>query len=416
MSANPRQVALQALLEWEKGKAFSDEILHTLFERRKLRAPDRAFIRELFFGVLRNLTALDFLIARLRSSGQLEDRPRALLRLGLYQLFHLRVAPHAAVDETVKLGGAVRGLINAVLRRALREKPALEQTLAAAPLEIRASHPEFLLARWRTHFGEEATRALCAWDNQPAEVYARVNGLKVTIGELLRSAPSAERSPLHPRVLHVRHLPPAWLEQGLCYVQDPSTLLACELLDPQPGETVLDACAAPGGKTTYLAELMRNEGRLVACDLYESRVVRLRENLRRLAVANTEALVHDTMQMGGPLKSSTFDRILIDAPCSNTGVLRRRVDVRWRLTEEDFIRMPIQQLALLRRAAQVVKPGGTIVYSTCSLEPEENDGVVERALAQIPGLTLIEKRRLLPFQDNVDGAFAAKLVLSKPAK
>jgi 16S rRNA (cytosine967-C5)-methyltransferase len=230
------------------------------------------------------------------------------------------------------------------------------------------------------------------------------------MGELLRSSHDAERAPEHPHMLRVGHLPAAWLEEGLCYVQDPSTLLACELLDPQPGETVLDACAAPGGKTTYLAELMRNEGRLVACDLYESRVERLRENLQRLGVTNAEPLVHDTMQMGGPLQPATFDRVLIDAPCSNTGVLRRRVDVRWRLTEEDFIRMPIQQLALLRRAAQVVKPGGVIVYSTCSVEPEENDHVVEQALAQNPALKLVEVRRKLPFVDQVDGAFAAKFV------
>jgi 16S rRNA (cytosine967-C5)-methyltransferase len=130
-----------------------------------------------------------------------------------------------------------------------------------------------------------------------------------------------------------------------------------------------------------------------------------------LGVTNTEALVHDTMQLGGPLQPRTFDRILIDAPCSNTGVLRRRVDVRWRLTDEDFIRMPIQQLALLRRGAQVLKPGGTIVYSTCSLEREENDQVVEQALAQIPRLKLVECRRTLPFRDAMDGAFAAKFEL-----
>jgi 16S rRNA (cytosine967-C5)-methyltransferase len=409
---NPRQAALQALQEWEKGKAFSDEILHTLFARQRLRAADRGFVRETFFGVLRNLSALDFLIAQLRPEGTLDSRTRDVLRIGLYQLFHLRVAPHAAVHETVELGGKARGLVNAILRRALREKAALGRRLAEAPLEIQASHPEFLLARWRAHFGEEATRTLCAWDNRPAEVFARVNGLKVTMGELLRSSRDVEGVPEHPRMLRVGHIPSSWLEHGLCYVQDPSTLLACELLDPQPRETVLDACAAPGGKTTYLAELMRNEGRLVACDLYESRVERLRENLQRLGVTNAEPLIHDTMQMGGPLKPATFDRVLIDAPCSNTGVLRRRVDVRWRLTEEDFIRMPIQQLALLRRASQVVKPGGVIVYSTCSVEPEENDGVVEQALAQNPALKLVEVRRKLPFVDNVDGAFAAKFVLS----
>ena len=193
-------------------------------------------------------------------------------------------------------------------------------------------------------------------------------------------------------------------------MQDPSTLLACDLLAPQPGETVLDACAAPGGKTTYLAQFMRNEGRIVACDLYESRVARLRENLQRLGITCARAVQHDCMQAGGPLEVGSFDRILVDAPCSNTGVIRRRVDVRWRLTEEDFIRMPAQQLALLRRTATLLKPGGTLVYSTCSLEPEENDQVVERVSKEIPTLRFVESRRSLPFTDGVDGAFTAKFI------
>ena len=208
----------------------------------------------------------------------------------------------------------------------------------------------------------------------------------------------------------MKHLPPSWIALGLCYVQDPSTLLACDLLAPEPGETVLDACAAPGGKTTYLAQLMRDQGRIMACDLYESRVTRLRENLHRLGVTIARAIQHDCMQAGGPLEADSFDRILVDAPCSNTGVLRRRVDVRWRLTEEDFLRMPAQQFALLRRTASFLKPGGTLVYSTCSLEPEENDQLVDRISAEIPVLRFVESRRTLPFVDGVDGAFAAKFV------
>jgi 16S rRNA (cytosine967-C5)-methyltransferase len=193
-------------------------------------------------------------------------------------------------------------------------------------------------------------------------------------------------------------------------VQDPSTLISCDLLAPQPGETVLDACAAPGGKTTYLAELMRDQGRIVACDLYESRVARLSQNLQRLGVTIATAIQHDCMQAGAPLAEGTFDRILVDAPCSNTGVIRRRVDVRWRLTDEDFIRMPAQQFALLRRTATLLKPGGVLVYSTCSLEPEENERVVERVCAEIPSLRFLESRRSLPFADAMDGAFAAKFV------
>ncbi len=409
MPTPARQQALQALLEWEKGKHFSDEILHTALQKTPLPPLERAFFMETFFGVLRNLSQLDFLIGELRD-GKVDPQTRQVLRLGLYQIFHMRTAAHAAVNETVDLAGHARGLVNAILRRALREKDALDQAIKEAGPEVEMSHPEFLIERWEETFGAEATRDLLAWNNQPSDVHVRANELRVTVGELLRSSDTAEPSPLHPLAIKVARLPPSWIALGLCYVQDPSTLMACDLLDPQPGERVLDACAAPGGKTTYLAQLMRNEGQIVACDLYDSRVARLRENIARLGVTIAQAMRRDCMQAGPPLKPESFDRILVDAPCSNTGVIRRRVDVRWRLTDEDFLRMPVQQLALLKRTAALLKPGGTLVYSTCSLEPEENDQVVAKALEAIPGLRHLESRRLLPFVDGVDGAFAAKFV------
>ncbi len=409
MPVNPRQSCLLALLEWEKGKYFSDEILHTSLEKNKLPPLDRAFFMETFFGVLRNLSRLDFLIERLRE-GRVDPQTRAVLRLGLYQIFHMRTAPHAAVNESVALAGRARGLVNAILRRALREKEALDSALVSATQAVRTSHPEFLIERWQSVFGPDATRLLCEWNNEPAEVHVRANGLRVTVGELLRSCSSAMPSPVHPLAVKVEHIPFSWIAMGLCYVQDPSTLIACDLLAPQPGETVLDACAAPGGKTTYLAQLMHDQGSIIACDLYDSRVARLRENLKRLGVTCARAIRHDCMQAGPPLEEGSFDRVLVDAPCSNTGVIRRRVDVRWRLTDEDFIRMPAQQFALLRRAATLLKPGGTLVYSTCSLEPEENDRLVERVGAEIPSLRFVESRRSLPFVDRIDGAFAAKFV------
>jgi 16S rRNA (cytosine967-C5)-methyltransferase len=364
---------------------------------------------ELFYGILRNLSELDFLIGQLRE-GSVDPETRGLLRLGLYQIFHTRIAPHAAVNETVSLGGKTRGLVNAVLRRALRERNMLERALASAPGAIRTSHPDFLVSRWTNQYGAEAAARLCEWDNTPAEVYVRANGLKVTPGELLRAAATAELSQFHPRALKTRKVPPSWLTQGLCYVQDPSTLLSCDLLAPLPEETVLDACAAPGGKTTYMAELMQNSGRIIACDLFESRVERLQENLQRLGVRNAQPLQLDVLSAAGtaPLSPGSFDRILIDAPCSNTGVLRRRVDVRWRLTEEDFIRMPITQFTLVKKLAPLLKPGGTLVYSTCSLEAEENEQVVEQVTKALPQLRFVESRRTLPFKDGVDGAFAAK--------
>ncbi len=410
MPVSARQACLQALLEWEKGRSFSDEILHRTTETHRFSSQDRAFLMESFFGILRNLSALDYLADSL-SRGSLDKSTRAVLRLGLYQIFHLNVPPHAAVHETVSLGGHARGLVNAVLRRALREKPALEQQLHAQPLAVRFSHPEFLIERWQRQFGESRTLELLAWNNRPAEVYIRANGLRITPVELAAKLPAlAEPSAVHPAALKVQQLPMDWVSEGLCYVQDPSTLFACDLLNPQPGDSVLDACAAPGGKTTYLAEKMRNQGTLVACDLYESRLDRLKANLQRMGVQIATVLQTDSMQADGPLASRRFDRILVDAPCSNTGVLRRRVDVRWRLTDEDFLRMPAQQLALLRRTASLLKPGGTLVYSTCSLEKEENEDVVASTLQAVPELECVETRRILPFVEGVDGAFAAKFV------
>jgi 16S rRNA (cytosine967-C5)-methyltransferase len=409
VAANARATTLRLLLEWERKRPHADDLLHEKLEGAGLEARDRGLVMELFYGILRHLSELDFLIGRLRE-GNVDDETRAVLRLGLYQIFHTRIPVFAAVKETVSLARRTGGLVNAVLRRADRERAALLAALEAAPGEIRWSHPDFLLAKWTESFGADATRALAGWNNTPAPVIVRANTLRTTVEELHAALPEAERHPFHPLALVVPRIPADWLAQGRCYAQDPSTLAACDLLAPRPGETVLDACAAPGGKTTYLAALMRNEGRIVACDLWDSRVARLRENCQRLGATIAEPLVLDTMKESAVLAPHSFDRILIDAPCSNTGVIRRRVDVRWRLTEEDFIRMPEQQLALIRRCAGLLKPGGTLVYSTCSLEPEENERVVEEALRTVPGLRLDTARHVRPWVDQVDGAFSARLL------
>ena len=404
---NARAVACKLLLDWERRHPHADDILHETLAAKQLPQRDRALVMELFYGVLRRLTALDFFITRLRQ-GELDDETRAVLRLGLYQLFHTRIPAFAAVKETVTLSPRAGGLVNAILRRADRERASLAAALDAAPDDVRWSHPAFLLEKWIAHFGSDAVRALCEWNNSPAPVIVRANTLKATRDELLAALPEAAPHLFHPLALTVPHIPTDWIERGLCYVQDPSTLAACDLLDPQPGDTVLDACAAPGGKTSYLAALMHNQGRIVATDLWESRVERLRSNCNRLGVRNTQTLELDTMKDSPELASAGFDRILIDAPCSNTGVIRRRVDVRWRLTSEDFIRMPMQQLALIRRCAALLKPGGCLVYSTCSLEPEENEDVAAEAVRTIPGLRLESMRHIRPWSDGVDGSFAAK--------
>jgi 16S rRNA (cytosine967-C5)-methyltransferase len=411
-----RSLAQTALRQWRTTEQFADAILGQLLIASDLAPADRAFATELFYGVLRNLMLLDFWIGRLRSK-HLDHDTRDLLRLGLYQLLRLETPEHAAVFETVALGARKsRAVINAVLRGATRGKDNLQQEADAQELGVRQSHPQFLVDRWRQNFGHQNSEALCSWNNQPAPVYARINRIRISVEDfLVGSARCADQIPqLGDRAptnfVRLTTIPHDALAAGHCYIQDPSTAAACRLLDPRPGERVLDACAAPGGKTGYIAELMENDGFVLASDRDANRIATLRENLERLGVTIGRCLHHDWAKREPPPDIGTFDRILIDAPCTNTGVMRRRVDLRWRLAPEDFSRMPAEQLQIVRATVPVLKPGGILVYSTCSIEPEENDQVVRSILQEFPFLKLAEQISVLPFRDGFDGAFAARLV------
>lgn len=407
-----RALAFAALEQWRHGHRFADAILQHLLGSSELSGSDRSFATELFYGTLRNLSLLDFWIGQLRS-GSLDDRSRDLLRLGLYQLFCLNTPGHAAVFETVALAPKTsRSLVNAVLRNAGRRADELRAAADAADLAIRKSHPQFLIDRWTKAFGTEAAVAMCDWDNQPAPIYARVNGLKTDRGAFVSADNTRESLPERTNFVRLSGIPAHALARGECYIQDPSTAVACELLDPHAGETVLDACAAPGGKTAYLAERMENRGQLVACDREPARLAILSANLERLGATVANIVQHDWLaeELAPALHRRYFDRILVDAPCTNTGVMRRRVDVRWRLTRDDFARMAAEQLKILRAIVPRLKRGGTLVYSTCSIEPEENDGVIARLLKEFPALQFEEQRSVLPFRDGFDGAFACKLI------
>ena len=407
-----RSLAIAALREWRRGQRFADAILQDSLARSALQPHDRAFATELFYGVLRNLTLLDFWIRLLRD-GSIDHDSRDLLRLGLYQLLLLRTPTHAGVYETVELAGRRnRSFINAILRSAVRRAAELQHAAQGAQLAVRASHPEFLVDRWIANFGESAASALCEWNNQPSPVYARVNPLKISPAEFVERTPHAELLPGQPAFVRLSQIPSDALARGECYIQDPSTSAAVQLLDPQPGNAVLDACAAPGGKSGFIASLMRNEGELLSCDRDAARVETLAGNLTRLGVTIARVAQKDWTRPGaadGPVPQS-FDRILVDTPCTNTGVLRRRVDARWRLRPDDFTRMPDEQVKIIRAVVPLLKPGGTLVYSTCSIEPEENEQVVSRARAEFPFLHVAGHASVLPFRDGFDGAFAAKLV------
>lgn len=407
-----RELALVALHQWRTGDGFADAILSRLLNSSELEAPDRAFATELFYGVLRNLTLLDFWIDALRPE-RLDQDARDLLRLGIYQLFLLKTPEHAAVYETVELARSrSRGLINAILRSAQRRKEELMKKAETETLSVRTSHPQFLIDRWTKILGAENTAALCEWDNQPAPIYARINRLKISADKFLSEHSGAERLTRHENFTRLIGLPRDALALGHYYVQDPSTAAASILLDPKPGETILDACAAPGGKTGHVAELMKNQGTIVACDRDQGRLGTLRENLERLGVRIAQFAQHDWMSEERPTEMagvSHFDRILVDAPCSNTGVMRRRADLRWRLAPKGFLRMQEQQLCILRATIPLLRAGGVLVYSTCSIEPEENEHVVQTILKEFPSLKLTEQVSVLPFRDGFDGAFAVKL-------
>ncbi len=405
-----RSLALELLQEWSRGEQYAAALIDEASARHRLEPRDAALLQAIVLGCLRHLTLLDHWIDRLTDGKHLERQAQWVLRCGLAQLLILRMPPHAVVNETVELAGRARGLANAVLRRAGREFDALLAARDTLPPATAFSHPEFLVQRWTRQFGAEQAGALCAWNQEPAAVYVRLNELLPGALEVLSQAPSLK--PLGDGFYQCEIPPRAALAAGACYAQDPSTAIAPRLLAPQSGETVLDACAAPGGKTALLAQLMGGQGSLIATDSSASRIRRLEGNLQRLKVANARINQFNWSRPAPyPWGDLKFDRILLDVPCSNTGVMRRRVDVRWRLKPEDFKAVAAVQLQLIKAVIPVLKPGGTLVYSTCSLDEEENGRVVEAALVEVPGLKLAETRQALPQRDGIDGAYAARLVL-----
>ncbi len=424
---NPRQIALEILRQRRPGGEFTENLLESALAGTSLPSNDRALCQELVYGIVRWQAALDWLITRKTDGRKQKPVMLNLLRLGLYQIFWLdRIPAHAAVHETVELVkinglGAQAGFVNAMLRGYIREADMTRKLLAELKIREPASgwsHPGWLAARWQKRWNSEKTTQLLEWNNTPPKTFARVNTLKISAGKLLETWREegveydfAQRNWFGENLIFElkSHPPLAKLpsfQQGFFYVQDPSTLLAVTELNPQPGETVLDFCAAPGGKTTFIAQLMNNHGRIVGQDVSEDRLKLIQENCKRLSVTCVETVLPSTLALR---PSTAFDRILLDAPCSNTGVMRRRVDLRWRIRPAEIARLQQVQLDLLEQAAPRLKPGGVLIYSTCSLEPDENQEVVRHFLKRHTGFKVESERELLPFTDKVDGAFVARL-------
>jgi 16S rRNA (cytosine967-C5)-methyltransferase len=416
----PREIAFHALLDREAGRGYLEDLLDDGLAGARLSPADRGLAQELACGVVRWQATLDWLIERKTTDRRQLPAVQVLLRLGLYQLFWLdRIPDHAAVNETVELArSGESGFVNAILRGCIRERDAIRTALEELKTSDPAlgwSHPAWIVERWTARWGAERTARLLEWNNAPSRVFARLNTLRIEPHKLIARwrLENVEydfgRWDWIPEnlVLELRSHPPLTslesFRQGDFYVQDPSTLLAPRMLNAQPRDRILDLCAAPGGKTTFIAQLLENDAALVAVEPSATRRERLAENCERLcADCTVVASLADA-----PLRE--FDRVLVDAPCSNTGVIRRRLDLRWRVRPEEIARLSKTQLELLEQSAPVLRPGGTLAYSTCSLEPEENRGVVDTFLAAHADFRLIEDRELFPPDAKADGAYVAIL-------
>ena len=405
--------------------------------------PDRGLFAELVFGVLRRQGTLDHILSGLLNQplSKLEPQVLILLRLGLYQLVYLnRIPESAAVNETVNLTKQAipraSGLVNAVLRNYLRHKNTITfpdpVTAPAASIAARHSHPAWLVKQWFSQLGEVETELLAEASSLQPPLTLRANTLRISREDLLHrfadngiSAAPCKFSPCGVQIEGRHHIPglPGFRE-GLFAVQDEASQIASILLDPQPGERVLDACAAPGGKSNHLAQLMENRGELLAMDISVAKLPLIQEAAQRLGCVIISTRKADLLQ-SGVFPSCVFDRILLDAPCSGLGVIRRNPEAKWRITPEDITRQAVTQKAMLKNAVRLLKPGGVLVYSTCSTTVEENEAVVGDFLSRPTDCVLENLNdifpvyrevftqegmfRAWPHRHGMDGFFAARL-------
>lgn len=420
MKTNSREVAIEMICRWIESESFPDRQLTGVKE-------DRAFITELVYGVVRRKLALEY-IEQKYVNRRPESFILAALHVGVYQLcFMDHVEEFAALHETVEAvknrrhKEAIRasGMVNAVLRNVQEEKAILLNNLEKQSDEIRFSHPESLIHRWVKQYGEGDTRQLLEWNNQPSETILRVEPARIAPAEFIKALeiagiiarthpfPSVEPFLILPRGIAVPNVP--GYQEGWFSVQDPATSVSVELLDPRPGESILDACAAPGGKTAMMAGRMEGTGELIAMDIHDDRLDTLQDTLQRTGWDFVKILKGDAAK-GFPEEDKQFDAILLDVPCLNTGVLRRRVDARWRFTRDRIEMIKKVQRQMLTAISKHVKPGGRMVYSTCSLEVEENEELVSRWVREHPEFRLVKAKRLFPPKSGTDGAYAALLV------
>lgn len=389
---NSRREAIFVLTRWLETRDFPDRMI--------IDHPDHAFIMDMVYTTIRRYRSLSWVLEQFVKKMPKGETEAALL-LGAAQVLYMPdVAEYAAVHETVEAAKLTSkqaaGLVNAVLRNILRSLESTRKSLSEQSIGIRLSHPDALITRWQERFEDAEVAALCEWDNTPPETY-------------LAWAPGAEKpfTPL-PHGTRIESVP--GYAEGRFIVQDPATDAAISLMNIQPNLRILDACAAPGGKSIQIAWRMQG-GTLVAMDMYEDRLETLRANFSRTKLTDVTVAQGDLIGDCARIKAEhgLFDRILLDVPCSNTGVLRRRPDARWRWTTKRMKKLCETQAKLLEAAYTLLAPGGRIVYSTCSLEPEENRKQIALFRKTHPDLECVGVEERIPTRHQTDGAFACAL-------
>ncbi|OKH13793.1 16S rRNA (cytosine(967)-C(5))-methyltransferase [[Limnothrix rosea] IAM M-220] len=441
--SSARQLAFIALRQIMYHKAFTDIALDRVLHKSGLKGSDRGFVAELVYGTVRRQKTLDAIINQFGSK-PIEQQPpdlRVLLQLGLYQIRYLdSIPPSAAVNTTVDLAkenrlGKLAGVVNGCLRQYLRSQekngdPLVLPGSQPQRFALQYSFPEWLIATWLGQFGEEETAQLCEWFNQPATLDIRINPLKQSLEhvqvlfanagvkcEAIADLPNALR--LTEKRGMIQNLP--GYKEGWWTIQDASAQLVSHLLDPQPKEVIIDACAAPGGKTTHIAELMGDEGTIWASDKYQSRINKIEQNARRLDLMMIRTLIGDSREY--PQFRQMADRVLLDVPCSGLGTLHKRPDIRWQQNPDKISELTQLQSELLQAGSKWVKPNGCLVYSTCTINPAENAAIAAKFLEENPEWQIVKPEEsspaysfaseegwieVLPHKHDMDGFFMVK--------
>lgn len=445
-ATNAREAAMHLILSVNQGGAYANLAIADFVRETKLTDIDRRFTTELVYGTIKAKLSLEWVLKRyLPRPDKLAPVVWTILQLGAYQLLYLqKVPPSAACNESVALAkkyahAAAARLVNAVLRKTAAERETLlwpEVGTAADPAEaisIVTSHPLWLVRRWIAQIGLEQTEALCRLDNETPPLSFRVNESLMTresalvvlndgYGQFHPSSLVSDGITCSELNASLTNLP--LLQQGVLQIQDEASMLVAHVVAPEKDDRILDVCSAPGGKTTHMASLLQGTGCVTALDIHPHKVQLVAENARRQQLANVEVYAMDARALPSEWREK-FDCVLVDAPCSGLGVLRRKADARWNKTETEIDQLPALQLAILTQAAAMVVPGGKLIYSTCTTEPHENQDVLLAFLREHPefsadaiphprGCAKTEPwLQLWPHLDGTDGFFIARLIKTR---